>query len=159
MFESVVRTVLNKFLGDYVSNLETNQLNVGIFSGISFLKHLQSQFLGNVVLNGLKLKREALDKLNLPIAVYQGYLGRLELQIPWTNLKQQPVVVTISDMYILAGPRVQADVNPAEQSEKEYKSKMERIITAELFDLESAVHAEAAERGKLSHHLKSVIIL
>lgn len=35
MFESVVRTVLNKFLGDYVSNLEANQLNVGIFSGTS----------------------------------------------------------------------------------------------------------------------------
>lgn len=36
MFESVVRTVLNKFLGDYVSNLEANQLNVGIFSGTIF---------------------------------------------------------------------------------------------------------------------------
>ena len=34
MFELVVRTVLNKFLGDYVSNLEANQLNVGLFSGI-----------------------------------------------------------------------------------------------------------------------------
>lgn len=35
MFELVVRTVLNKFLGDYVSNLEANQLNVGLFSGRS----------------------------------------------------------------------------------------------------------------------------
>lgn len=35
MFELVVRTVLNKFLGDYVSNLESNQLNVGLFSGMS----------------------------------------------------------------------------------------------------------------------------
>lgn len=34
MFESVVTAVLNKFLGDYVANLEQNQLNLGIFSGI-----------------------------------------------------------------------------------------------------------------------------
>lgn len=34
MFESVVTAVLNKFIGDYVSNLEGNQLNLGIFSGI-----------------------------------------------------------------------------------------------------------------------------
>ena len=100
-----------------------------------------------MVLHGLKLKREALDRLNLPISVYQGYLGKLELQIPWTNLKQQPVVVTISDLYILAGPRILADVDPAEEAEKEYRSKMERIETAELFDLESALNAEAAERG------------
>lgn len=152
MFESVVRTVLNKFLGEYVSNLETNQLNVGIFSGIPspflIMRCLTPIFpLGNVVLHGLKLKREALDRLNLPIAVYQGYLGKLELQIPWTNLKQQPVVVTISDLYILAGPKIIADVDPIEEAEKEYRSKMERIETAELFDLESALNADAAERG------------
>jgi len=95
----------------------------------------------------LKLKREALDKLNLPVAVYQGYLGKLELQIPWTNLKQQPVVVTICDMFILAGPRVQADVDPAETLEKEFRSKIERLETAELFDLEAAIDGEAAGRG------------
>lgn len=36
MFESVARTVLNKFLGDYVSNLEDNQLNLGLFQGTCF---------------------------------------------------------------------------------------------------------------------------
>src|ERR1700733_1453704 len=58
MFESVVATVLNNVLGKYVSNLEQNQLNVGIFSG-------------NVVLHGLKLKKEALEALNLPIDVLE----------------------------------------------------------------------------------------
>lgn len=35
MFESVVTAVLNKFLGDYVANLQQNQLNVGLFTGIA----------------------------------------------------------------------------------------------------------------------------
>lgn len=33
MFETLVANVLNKVLGDYVDNLETKQLNIGIWSG------------------------------------------------------------------------------------------------------------------------------
>jgi hypothetical protein len=33
MFETIVANVLNKFLGDFVDNLEYNQLNIGIWSG------------------------------------------------------------------------------------------------------------------------------
>jgi hypothetical protein len=37
MFEQLLADVLNKVLGDYVSNLETNQLTVAIWSGNWFL--------------------------------------------------------------------------------------------------------------------------
>ena len=43
MFESVVTAVLNKFLGDYVANLEQNQLNLGIFSGTLAIEELAWQ--------------------------------------------------------------------------------------------------------------------
>lgn len=33
MFESVVVDVLNRFLGDYVVNLDTSQLSLGIWAG------------------------------------------------------------------------------------------------------------------------------
>lgn len=33
MFESLVVDVLNRFLGDYVVNLDTSQLSLGIWSG------------------------------------------------------------------------------------------------------------------------------
>ena len=59
MFEGIITSVLNKFLGDYVANLEQKQLNLGIFSG-------------NIVLTSLQLKKEALDKLNLPVEVFHG---------------------------------------------------------------------------------------
>ena len=35
MFEGIVANVLNKILGDYVANLETRQLNIGIWQGWS----------------------------------------------------------------------------------------------------------------------------
>jgi len=35
MLESLVANVLNRFLGAYVSNLEVNQLNIAIWTGMS----------------------------------------------------------------------------------------------------------------------------
>ena len=34
MFEQLLVDLLNRVLGDFVSNLETNQLNLGIWKGI-----------------------------------------------------------------------------------------------------------------------------
>lgn len=47
MFEGVIASLLNRCLGKYVEDLDLESLNVGIFSG-------------NVVLENLKLKPEAL---------------------------------------------------------------------------------------------------
>lgn len=34
VFESIVKELLNRYLGEYVENLDANQLNVGIWSGM-----------------------------------------------------------------------------------------------------------------------------
>lgn len=51
MFEGAVAGILNRLLGKYVQDLDTENLNVGIFSG-------------NVNLTDLKLKPEALVSYN-----------------------------------------------------------------------------------------------
>ena len=40
-----------------------------------------------------------------------GYLGSLELRIPWANLKNQPVRVLIEDLFVLAGPLTETEVS------------------------------------------------
>lgn len=47
MFEGVVAAVLNRFLGKYVQDLDTENLNVGIFGG-------------DVQLHNLRIRPEAL---------------------------------------------------------------------------------------------------
>lgn len=47
MFEGIVASLLNRYLGKYVEEFDLENLNVGIFSG-------------NVQLQNLKLKPEAL---------------------------------------------------------------------------------------------------
>ena len=88
MLESLVANVLNRSLGAYVSNLEVNQLNIAIWTGMSefdsklkaiviLLKFLLLNILfwkGDVKLRNLQLKKEALDKFNLPIDILEGVM-------------------------------------------------------------------------------------
>ena len=79
MFETIVSSVLNQVLGNYVDNLDGSQLKLGIFSGNNHFSNWifinLFTFLGNVVLKNLKLKKEAVDKLNLPIEIFEGKLS------------------------------------------------------------------------------------
>ena len=56
VFESYVADLLNKYIGEYVKNLDASQLQIGIWDG-------------NVVLTNLELKESSLDELDLPIKV------------------------------------------------------------------------------------------
>ena len=106
MLEGVLASILNRFLASYVDGLNTNQLNVAIWSG-------------DVKLRNLRLKRSALDKLRLPIDVKEGYLGQLTLTIPWSNLKGKPVRMLIENVSLLAVPRdASMPIDEAEEEER-----------------------------------------
>ncbi|OAD68026.1 hypothetical protein PHYBLDRAFT_57710 [Phycomyces blakesleeanus NRRL 1555(-)] len=134
MLESVVSTLLNKVLGAYVSNLNYNQLQIGIWSG-------------EVVLRNLRLKREALDKLNLPVDVLHGYLGELTLTIPWSNLKGKPVMININDVYVLAVPRNESTMTADEIKARQHEAKMRKLADAEMIH-QPVEHTNAAEDAK-----------
>ncbi|KAI5955057.1 VPS13 [Candida jiufengensis] len=130
MFESLVANLLNRFLGSYLENFDTKQLNIGIWSG-------------DVKLTNLRLKKESLDKLKLPINVTFGHLGVLTLQIPWANLKGQPVRIIIEDLYLLATPANLSNYD-AEDDEK----RQEAVKQDKLKQLETFLEAQSEELGK-----------
>ncbi|XP_075226529.1 intermembrane lipid transfer protein VPS13A-like [Lycorma delicatula] len=99
MFEGVVATILNKYLGKYIQDLDTENLNVGIFGG-------------DVQLTELKLKPDALYELDLPIEVKVGTIGRISLHIPWSGLYTQSVLLEIEDVYLIAGPITDRSYDP-----------------------------------------------
>ncbi|KAK2501172.1 hypothetical protein MC885_017742 [Smutsia gigantea] len=91
VFESVVVDVLNRFLGDYVVNLDTSQLSLGIWGGAVALKNLE-------------IKENALSQLDVPFKIKVGHIGNLSLKIPWKNLYTQPVEAVLEDIYLLIVP-------------------------------------------------------
>ncbi|KAJ1653989.1 Vacuolar protein sorting-associated protein 13 [Dispira simplex] len=129
MFEAIVANLLNKFLGDYVANLETDQLKIGIWHG-------------DVKLNNLQLRKEALDKFNLPIDVHEGYIGELVLKIPWSNLKGEPVRVLLKNIFVLAGPKRLAEYDPEEDEQRRQRRKQDKLETLEMLSTKPKPEAE-----------------
>lgn len=134
MLEGVLASVLNRFLAPYVDGLNTNQLNVGIWSG-------------DVKLRNLRLKRSALDKLHLPIDVKEGYLGQLTLSIPWSNLKSKSVRVLIENVSLLAVPRDSSSApDEAEEEERRQVLKQEKLAQDELLSAGLGTKADDEEQ-------------
>merc|ERR1711964_726058 len=88
VFESLVVDLMNRFLGDYVENLDRSQLKLGIWGG-------------DAVLQNLDLKESALDELDLPVRIKVGHIAKLTLKIPWKNLYEEPVVAELDGVYAL----------------------------------------------------------
>ncbi|WKX92088.1 hypothetical protein Q1695_010264 [Nippostrongylus brasiliensis] len=91
VFESLVADLLNRFLGDFVDNLDASQLNIGIWGG-------------DVKLESLEVKETALDDLDLPVKLKFGYLSSLVLKIPWKNLYNEPVIANIDGLHLIVVP-------------------------------------------------------
>ncbi|KAI8978652.1 hypothetical protein BDB01DRAFT_799548 [Pilobolus umbonatus] len=89
---------------------------------------------GEVNLRDLKLRRDALDKLDLPINVSEGYLGELTLIIPWANLRTEPVKVIIDHVYLLAEPKNELSVTVEEEEERLQQMKQRKLSTAEMLE-------------------------
>lgn len=126
MFESIVASILNRFLGSYVDNFDSKLLNIGIWSG-------------DVRLKNLTLKKESLDKFKLPLDVKFGHLGELTLQIPWSNLKGKPVRIIIEDVYLLASPMILAEYDALEDQKREQQLKQDKLKDLEA--IQSAVNS------------------
>ncbi|KAF7652944.1 hypothetical protein LDENG_00089730 [Lucifuga dentata] len=114
VFESLVVDVLNRFLGDYVVNLDSSQLRLGIWGG-------------DAILTNLEIKENALSQLDIPFKVRAGHIGRLELKIPWKNLYTQSVEATLDGVYLLIVPTASIKYD-AEKEEKQTQEARQREL-------------------------------
>ncbi|XP_075684410.1 intermembrane lipid transfer protein VPS13A [Rhinoderma darwinii] len=114
VFESVVVDVLNRFLGDYVVNLDSSQLKLGIWGGAVALKNLE-------------IKENALSQLDVPFKVKAGHIGKLDLKIPWKNLYTQPVEAVLDGVYLLIVPIASIKYD-AEKEEKQFLETRQREL-------------------------------
>uniref|UniRef100_A0A674K9G4 Vacuolar protein sorting 13 homolog C n=1 Tax=Terrapene triunguis TaxID=2587831 RepID=A0A674K9G4_9SAUR len=129
VLESVVADLLNRFLGDYVENLNKSQLKLGIWGG-------------NVALDNLQIKENALSELDVPFKIKVGQIDKLTLKIPWKNLYGEAVVATLEGLYLLIvpGASIKYDVEKEEKYLQDNKQK-------ELSRIEEALQ-KSAEKDK-----------
>ncbi|KAI5303434.1 hypothetical protein KEM56_007548, partial [Ascosphaera pollenicola] len=144
MLEGLVSTLLNRFLGMYVKNFDTTQLNIGIWSG-------------DVKLRNLELRREALDQLHLPLNVIEGYLGELTLSIPWSNLRSKPVKVNIEDVFLLAAPRMDSESDPEDERRRAQALKIKKLDSADLLKEQNVTASNQEEQLKNQSFTQSLV--
>ncbi|XP_043510420.1 vacuolar protein sorting-associated protein 13D isoform X2 [Frieseomelitta varia] len=110
MLEGLVAWVLNNYLGKYVENLNTDQLSIALLSG-------------EVELENLPLKKEALRHIGLPIEIKAGFIGKVRLQVPVRQIRTASWVIVIEQLYLVAGPISldEFDSEAEEQAILEYK--------------------------------------
>ncbi|KAL7980317.1 hypothetical protein Chor_014646 [Crotalus horridus] len=139
VLESVVADLLNRFLGRYVENLNKSQLKLGIWGG-------------NVALDNLLIKENALSELDVPFRVKAGQIDKLTLKIPWKNLYGEAVVASLEGLYLLVVPGTSIKYD-AEKEEKYLQDNKQK----ELSRIEEALQ-KSAEKDKPKEQKKDTFL-
>nr|AFN89138.1 vacuolar protein sorting 13 [Mesembryanthemum crystallinum] len=132
MLEDQVAYLLQRYLGNYVRGLNKEALKISVWNG-------------DVELTNMQLKPEALNALKLPIKVKAGFLGSVKLKVPWSRLGQDPVLVYLDRIFLLAEPATQVE-GGSEDAVQE--AKRNRIREMEMKLLERAQHLKTEEVNK-----------
>ncbi|CAF1260195.1 unnamed protein product [Adineta steineri] len=135
VFENLVVYLLDKYLGDYIESLDTKKLKIDLWNG-------------NVVLENLYLKSNALADLNLPVTISTGYLQKLTLQIPWTNLYTHSTKVTIDGLFVLVIPKTEVEYDAQRDAKEKHEAKMKEVRKVEKLRKEKEVEKNAKGNDK-----------
>ncbi|BFU18943.1 hypothetical protein EHI8A_004220 [Entamoeba histolytica HM-1:IMSS-B] len=117
MLDSFVAEALTSLLGQYIE-LNPDALKLSIAKG-------------EVTLNNLSLRRDAFNRLNLPISITTGSLQFLHVKL--LSLFDLKVQIDIDNVIALCLPQKEFTYNQKEAIEKELKRKLERIEEFESF--------------------------
>ena len=59
---------------------------------------------GEVELENVPLRKDALRNLDIPLHIVSGFVGRVKLQIPVSRMRSEPWVVVFENLYGVAAP-------------------------------------------------------
>ncbi|KAF3336063.1 vacuolar protein sorting-associated protein 13B [Carex littledalei] len=124
MLEDYAAILVERFLGNYVKGINKRR------SRSAPGKNMQ-------------LRPEALNALTLPVKVKAGFLGSVRLKVPWSKLGQEPVVVYLDRIFILAEPALQVE-GSSEEALQEAKRNRVKEMEIKLMEARDELNPETA---------------
>ena len=102
MAKKVILDVLESSIGKYVKNLDTESLNVAVWSGNIQLRSLEL----NIDAVNDELDRQAAEAPNLafPFRVTGGRLESVHVEVPWSRITSRPVVFRVKGLHVVVEP-------------------------------------------------------
>jgi vacuolar protein sorting-associated protein 13A/C len=73
MFEGLIVSVLNRIIGNFVENLDANQLSISLWNG-------------SVSLENLEIKKDLFDSMPVPFKIAFGNIGKIYVEVPIRNI-------------------------------------------------------------------------
>lgn len=145
MFEKIIADVLTLYLGNYIKDLNKQNLKVAIWNG-------------EVSLENLKLKKKALNSLGIPVTVKAGLIGKLQLKVPWHNIKNEPLLIEIDRVFLIAEPKDKVNWDESEVKRREQQQKQEKLKWIEIMNASSApIQRESQQTGPLEAFITKVV--
>ena len=111
MASLIADAIVDKLVGRYVT-VEKKELDIGR---------------GTLTLKGVSVRNDLFDAFSLPFAVRGGEIAELELQIPFTKLKTESVVVTIRNLTLLLAPISETPWDEALESKRAAARKQRQL--------------------------------
>ncbi|KAK8614167.1 hypothetical protein V6N13_122539 [Hibiscus sabdariffa] len=130
MLEDQVAYLLQRYLGNYVRGLNKEALKISVWRG-------------DVELTNMQLKPEALNALKLPVKVKAGFLGSVKLKVPWSRLGQDPVLVYLDQIFLLAEPATSVEAyseDAIQEAKKNRVREMETMLVERMHHLKSEMN-------------------
>ena len=110
--------LIDVLLGEYIEGLDQHQLELDVLNG-------------HLLLQNLSIKASALRRLQLPLAVKAGLIGRVELRIPWATLSSQPTQLRITDLKLLVGPQSEGPWDNEAECQRQEEHKQSALLAHE----------------------------
>ncbi|OMJ79705.1 hypothetical protein SteCoe_20226 [Stentor coeruleus] len=141
--EKVVSKILNKFLGDFVQNLDSENFDISLRKG-------------KIELHDFKLKEDALHILGLPFTIVYGIIKNINIKIKWTKLNSSPLRISISGVHMLLVPNDPKtwEIDPEMIALSKFKTlKLKQFEAAQVKEITEA----ESEGGFLKRHILKIV--
>ncbi|OMJ85768.1 hypothetical protein SteCoe_12834 [Stentor coeruleus] len=113
MFEGILEKILLAKLGKYIVGLDKDSLKVGVWGG-------------DITLENVHLKANALLLLQLPFLITYGKIVKLVIKVPWSKLSSAPVEIRLEGLYVI--------ISSQEKHQWEYSEEGDIINRKELIE-------------------------
>ncbi|CAM6098991.1 unnamed protein product [Calypogeia fissa] len=144
MFEGVLYQLLAGYLGHYVKDINREHFRLGLWSGEALLENVE-------------IRLEAFDHLQLPFAIKQGFVGKLRLQLPWSKLGWEPILIALEDVTLLAGPHEESEYGAEASERRALAAKKAGLAAAEFAKLSQRVSEDKSGQTFLSYISAKII--
>jgi vacuolar protein sorting-associated protein 13A/C len=114
--EGILLRVLEKSLGKYVHGINKENLKVGVWAG-------------KIEMRNISLREDALSELHLPVQVVRGSISHILLKVPWSKLTSEPVIVKITDVFLVALPTDTSNWTEKDYAEFAWRRKKDHIAS------------------------------